>query len=187
MFNILLDKLPTEYEGYLIRTSYRIGIQICLCLEDPDYTEQEKTAICLNLLYGNGMPDPETAIKGLSWFLSCGKEEKKQVGKNKTLFYFDFDAGRLYSSFKQTYGIDLHKIDMHWFEFIELMGSLDEHSAFENAIQIRDYDMSDLKGKARANMQRMKQNLTPEVKYSAEEQEAIDKFDSLFSGGDTHG
>lgn len=187
MFNILLDKLPTEYEGYLIRTSYRIGIQICLCLEDPDYTEEEKALICLNLLYGNGMPDIETAIAGLNWFLSCGNPTAKTVGDNKKLFYFDFDAVRLFSSFKQTYGIDLHKTDLHWFEFIGMIGSLDKDSAFEKAVEIRDYDTSELKGKARTQMQKMKQNLTPEQKLSREEQDALDKFNSLFDGGDVNG
>ena len=36
MFNLLLDALPTEYEGYLIRTDYRIGIQISQALEDEE-------------------------------------------------------------------------------------------------------------------------------------------------------
>ena len=189
MFNILLDRLPSDYNGYLIRTSFRIGIQICLCMEDPDYTDDEKTFTCLNLLYGRGIPtDIEEALNGLKWFMSCGKpDEKRNIGNNKTLFYFDFDAGRIYSSFKQTYGIDLAKTDMHWFEFIELMGSLNEHSAFENAVQIRDYDLSTLKGKARTKMQQMKQNLTPEMKLSSEEQDKIDEFNALFYGGDVNG
>ena len=54
MTNIILDRLPTEYKGYLIRTSFRIGIQISLCLQDEDYSEEERVLIALNLLYGNG-------------------------------------------------------------------------------------------------------------------------------------
>lgn len=187
MFNILLDKLPTEYDGYLIRTSYRIGIQICLCMEDDDYSEEEKLGICLNLLYGNGVPNLDTALKGLEWFMSCGEPSKKDSAPTKKLFYFDFDASRLFSSFKQTYGIDLHKTDLHWFEFIAMIGSLDKDSAFEKAVEIRDYDMSDLKGKARTNMQKLKNNLTPEKTFSQAEQDAIDKFNLLFDGGDLNG
>ena len=35
-FNILLDRLPDSYQGWLIRTDYRIGIQIALCLQDEE-------------------------------------------------------------------------------------------------------------------------------------------------------
>lgn len=187
MFNILLDKLPNEYEGYLIRPSFRIGMQICLCMDDPDYTDEEKAYICLNLLYGNGVPDIETAVKGLQWFMACGNPEHKTVGENKTLFYWDFDAARLFSSFKQTYGIDLHKVDLHWFEFIAMIGSLDKDSAFQKAVEIRGYDMKDLRGKHRTDMQNMKKNLTPEKKLSDEEQKQLDEFDLLLAGGDVNG
>ena len=34
MFNIMLDKLPSEFEGYLIRTDFRIGIQISQAIAD---------------------------------------------------------------------------------------------------------------------------------------------------------
>ena len=52
MYNMLLDRLPTDYNGYLIRTSFRIGMQICMCLKDDNYTEEEKLGIAFDLLYG---------------------------------------------------------------------------------------------------------------------------------------
>lgn len=45
MFNLLLDALPTEYEGYLIRTDYRIGIQISQALEDEELEPYERIGI----------------------------------------------------------------------------------------------------------------------------------------------
>ena len=68
MYNAMLDRLPEDYNGWLIRTDYRIGVQIQLCISDPELSDNEKTAIALNLLYGRGMPDLQTAIDGLSWF-----------------------------------------------------------------------------------------------------------------------
>ena len=189
MYNIILDRLPTEYKGYLIRTSFRIGIQICLCLDDPDYTDEEKAGIVLDLLYGAGVPhDPDVAVDGLKWFMSGGSSAKKNgSASDKKVFYWDFDSSRIYSSFKQTYGIDLAKHDMHWFEFTSLMGSLDKDSALSKAIEIRTYDMKDLKGKNRAEMQKLKNDLQPPVQLSAEEQEALDQFNALFDGGDVNG
>ena len=48
MFNLLLDALPAEYEGYLIRTDYRIGIQISQALEDEELEPYEKIGIALS-------------------------------------------------------------------------------------------------------------------------------------------
>ena len=189
MTNIILDRLPTEYKGYLIRTSFRIGIQISLCLQDEDYSEEERVLIALNLLYGNGMPqDLDVAMEGLNWFISCGNDNNKKGSVNdKQLFYWDFDNERIFSSFLATYGIDLTKEDMHWFKFIAMIGSLNKDCAFNKAIEIRDYDMKDLSGKNRIAMQKMKNALTPERKLRQEEQEALDEFNALFDGGDVNG
>ena len=189
MTNIILDRLPTEYKGYLIRTSFRIGIQISLCLQDEDYSEEERVLIALNLLYGNGMPqDLDVAMEGLNWFISCGNDNNKNGSVNdKQLFYWDFDNERIFSSFLATYGIDLTKEDMHWFKFIAMIGSLNKDCAFNKAIEIRDYDMKDLSGKNRIAMQKMKNALTPERKLRQEEQEALDEFNALFDGGDVNG
>ena len=42
MYNMLLDRYPTEYMGYLLRTDYRVGIQITLVLEDFELDDDER-------------------------------------------------------------------------------------------------------------------------------------------------
>lgn len=42
MFNILLDPLPTQYEGFPIDSDFQTGIQILQALEDPELTTQER-------------------------------------------------------------------------------------------------------------------------------------------------
>ena len=186
MFNILLDRLPIDYKGYLMRTSFRVGIQICDCLDDTELSDEEKMYVAITLLFGKGIPKFEDALEGLNWFMACGNPEYKSVGNNKKLFYWDFDATRIYSSFKQTYGIDLAKTDLHWFEFIAMIGSLDKDCSFNKAIEIRDYDIKDLKGKNRSDMQKMKTNLTPPVEMTDEEQQKLDEFNAQL-GGDING
>ena len=56
MLNIILDGFPDEYEGYLIRTDFRVGMQISEALNDVDLAEPEKMMTALRLLYGNGIP-----------------------------------------------------------------------------------------------------------------------------------
>ena len=64
MFDILLDHLPEDYNGFLIRPDYRIGIQIALCLQDEDLSENDRVFTAISLLFGRSLPPLETAVEG---------------------------------------------------------------------------------------------------------------------------
>ena len=107
MYNFLLDSLPEDYEGYLLRTDYRVGIQISQALEDDELSPQERLAVAFSLLYGNGTPPAEIAYQGLQWFLNGGNLPEQEEGQEDSgeedpgirFFSFDYDAARLYSGF----------------------------------------------------------------------------------------
>ena len=181
MFNMLLDPLPEDYEGFLIRTDYRIGIQIALCLQDQELSENDRLLVALSLLYGNGIPPLETAVQGMSWFLRCGEDPREdENGGGKQTFWFDFDHARIAASFRKTYGIELHRIRLHWFEFRAMLESLDEDSALSHAIQVRGTNTANMKGKQRSDFERLKHQMTPPVKYTEEEQQVMDDFWAQF-------
>lgn len=52
MYNFLLDSLPEDYEGYLLRTDYRVGIQISQALEDEELSLQERLAVAFHCYMG---------------------------------------------------------------------------------------------------------------------------------------
>ena len=148
MYNFLLDSLPEEYEGYLLRTDYRVGIQISQALEDEDFTPNERLAVAFSLLYGNGIPPAEVAYRGLKWFMSGGnppneeeQENAEQEDQGIRSFYFDYDASRLYSGLRRIYGIALDRTPMHWFRFLALLGDLGECN-FTQVIHYRTADLS---------------------------------------------
>ena len=181
-FTALLDPLPDSWQGWLMRTDYRIGIQISLCLQDGDLSRQERAAVALSLLYGEGVPPLETALEGLSWFLSCGQPRREDLpeGGGPARFWFDFDAARIAASFRKSFGVDLLRARLHWFEFMALLDCLDEDSSLSNAIQLRGADTSQMKGRQRRAYERARRLLTPPPRYSDEEREAIEAF---FQGG----
>lgn len=180
MFNMLLDPLPGDYEGWLIRTDYRIGMQIALCLQDEELSENDRLLVALSLLYGNGIPPLETAVNGLSWFLRCGEEPREEPAGGRQVFWFDFDHARIMASFRQTFGLELHRERLHWFEFRAMLESLDEDSALSHAIQVRGTSTANMKGKQRSDFERLKQRLSPRVKYTEEEQRVMDDFWAQF-------
>ena len=177
-FNLLLDRLPDNFDGWLIRTDYRIGIQISLCLQDEELTQEERMTEAVCLLFGNGLPPLETAMNGLNWFLQCGQPKRDDVpaSQGKQKFWFDFDHARICASFRKTFGMELHKIRMHWFEFMALLDCLDEDSSLSNAIQMRGQDTSKMKGRQKHDAERVKKILSPPVQYSEAEQDQINDF-----------
>lgn len=143
--NVILDGFPDEYEGYLIRTDFRIGMQISEALNDVDLAEPEKMVTALRLLYGNGIPsDSSVAESGLRWFMAGGNVDEERVpdGKPPT-FDFEQDNRLLYSAFRARYGIDLTRERLHWFAFLAMLGDLGGCS-LSDIIGIRGTDLSKL-------------------------------------------
>lgn len=174
MYNALLDPLPEDYQGWLIRTDYRIGVQIQLCVSDPDLTDGEKTGTALWLLYGNGMPDTKTAIEGLSWFMSCGNPEPaEEEDREPAVYSFEQDAGRIASGFRKAFGLDITREKLHWFQFAAMLADL-SGTAFTNVIDIRTTDAKDVAKERRAEFLRMKKRFAlPREDWTAEENEKI--------------
>ena len=187
MYNILLDPMPTSYKGYLIRTDYRIGIQIAQALEDESLTPYERVDVAFSLLYGEGRPPVETAYEGLAWFLSGGiaSEPAPQddsggdsEGDGMQYFSFEQDAGRLYSGFRRAYGIDLDKESMHWFRFLALLGDLGK-CAFTQVIDYRTADLSKMDKDTRRAYAAMRRKFALPQQESPETSE----FMRLLNGG----
>ena len=193
-FNPILDEFPLEYEGYLIRTDFRIGIQMILCLQDDELSLDDRKLSCLELLYGYGIPeDIELAWKGVIWFLNRGdtydinnpdgskpvtdEDEtdedtniddlsgKKEQEKDAGDFIdYNFDSTRLYTAFLRTYNIDITTVKMHFFRFMYLMTDLDSNTLYSSVRNIRSKSTKGLKGKDLRTLKEQKRLFGIEVK-----------------------
>lgn len=192
-YNLLIDPLPKEYKGYLIKWQFWNGILISNCLsdtenfEDSDNGNVEKIYTAFTLLYGKGIPPFDTAFEGLKWYMSCGGiKQSEEKNKNEQYFSFDSDHERLFSAFMVKYGINLNKtVDLHFFEFIALMNDLSK-TAFRNVVDLRMIKKKDLKNYSREQKQeilRQKKRFAIknvlEKTYTDEQKQAIDEFDKL--------
>ena len=178
MYNALLDRLPEDYDGWLIRTDYRIGIQIQQCVSDPALTEYERTATALTLLYGNGIPsDIRKAIKGLTWFMSGGNPSTEADGADDAppVFSFEIDSARIASAFRRVFHIDITRERMHWFEFLAMLSDLDG-TAFSSVIDIRQRSASEVDAKRRAEFLRMQKRYALPKTYTDEEEQHIESI-----------
>lgn len=139
MFNVMLDRLPSDWHGYRIDTDFRTGIRIMQCLADVEFSEWERICYAAGRLFPENRPDMEEAVEGLAWYMSEYNHDnhgaRKESGKIKA-YDFDVDQWRIYSAFMRQYGIDLNRVKMHWFVFMGLLTNLEECS-FTRVVDIR--------------------------------------------------
>lgn len=191
MFNVLLDPLPTEYEGFKIDPDFQIGIQIMQALEDDELTEQERTATALSLLFMQEdeegiplpLPDAQTAIEGLMWFLTDWSHDRHKKKDEAPVMDFDIDQWRIYSAFWQHYRINLNTAKLHYWEFMGLLTTLPE-CAFTRVVDIRSKVITSKMGKEeRAAYKKLKEvyalDKKKEVEYTDSQKEAIDEYDRM--------
>ena len=151
--NLLVDKLPTDYEGLKIDTNFRSFILFELLMQDNELKEEEKIYLSINLFYKEPPQDLKKAIEGILWFYRCGEEEKK-VGKSggesrkKQIYSYEYDAKLIYSAFLDQYGIDLNEIDqLHWFKFKALFEGLKSDNKICEIMSYRSIDLNKIKDK----------------------------------------
>lgn len=151
--NLLLDKLPTNYEGLEIETNFRSFILFELLMQDNELKDEEKVYLALRLFYKEVPPDLKKAVEGIMWFYKCGEDEK--VTKNKKndsnskktqIYSYEYDAKYIYAAFIDQYGIDLNKINyLHWFKFSAMFQSLKDNNKICEIMGYRAVDLSKIK------------------------------------------
>ncbi len=152
---------------YPIRYDFRIGMK----LERIRCSEVDDTMRIIRLLqmYYPELPENiSEAINQMLWFYRCGEpEEDKEAEKDKRqryqrrnshkpAFSFAQDAPYIYAAFKEQYGIDLTREDMHWWKFMALFESLNEETKMSRIMYYRKVNTSGLPKEKRAFLNEMK-------------------------------
>lgn len=152
MRNMLLDGLPSAVDvlgqSVPIATDYRVGILLERLLFNRHKTDIEKLEEALRMYYPGHVfraEELEPAVDAMMDFYRCGRHPKKkddqQAGTpgddSEKSFDYDYDAGYIYASFVQAYGIDLATQKLHWWQFRALFESLPEDTKIMKVIGYR--------------------------------------------------
>ena len=87
---------------------------------------------------------------------------------------FEQDAGAIYASFMQAYGIDLIDIPfLHWNKFKALMAGLGEDTAIGRRVYLRTMDTSKMQPEQRAKAEKAKQRVALDVEPMTAEEERL--------------
>ena len=151
--NLLIDKLPTEYEGLKVETNFRSFILFELLMQDKELSEEQKIGLAFNLFFKEKV-DIKKGIEAILYFYSCGKnnltdKDPKSVKKSKNRIYsFEEDDRLIYSAFLAQYGIDLNEIEyLHWWKFKSLFEGLNEENKIVEIMGYRSVDLNKIKDK----------------------------------------
>lgn len=150
--NLLIDKLPTDYEGLKINTNFRSFILFELLMQDNEISQKDKILLTLSYFFEERPKDVKKAIEGVLWFYRCGEKEKHSKsggnGKQKQIYSFEHDAKYIYSAFLDQYGIDLNEIEyLHWFKFRALFEGLKSDNKICEIMGYRAIDLNKIKDK----------------------------------------
>ena len=153
--NILVDRLPTEYEGLKINTNFRSFILFELLMQDRLIDKEDKIALSLKLFYDDFPQNINKAVEGILWFYSRGnekkqaKEEKKgEKERPKKIYSYEHDADMIYTAFLDQYSIDLNEIEyLHWFKFKAMFEGLKDDNKICKVMGYRAIDVGKIKDK----------------------------------------
>lgn len=131
--NILTDALPEAvtiaHTEYRVDTDFRTCLTIILAFEDAELTPQEKQHVLLSMLFVDQPPNTQETAERAMWFLDGGHEAESNPSAMR-LCSFSKDAQFIYSAFRQTHGIDLQTVEMHWWQFLALFMDMGQDTTF---------------------------------------------------------
>jgi hypothetical protein len=169
---------------YKINTDYRVALRCFEVIEDETICDEERALAVIYLLFGEiPTSNLEEFLRIAGNYLRCGEKEETQTSTEKDM---DFAADEKYivASFMSDYNIDLSRVDMHFWQYIQLIQGFTERSVMSRVREIRNYDLEELKDpKARAKMVKAKEAVALPEKLSRAEQEAVEEFEKLFEVG----
>ena len=169
---------------YKINTDYRVALRCFEVIEDDTICDEERALAVIYLLFGEiPTSDLEEFLRIAGNYLRCGEKEETQASSEKDM---DFIADEKYivASFMSDYQIDLSRVNMHFWQYIQLIQGFTERCVMSRVREIRNYDLEELKDpKTRAKMVKAKEAVALPEKFSKAEKEAIEEFEKLFEVG----
>lgn len=166
---------------YPINTSFKVALRCFDVVEDDSISDTERALAIIYLLFGFIPKDHlDDFLAIATQYLQRGETTEQQSAKARDID-FNSDMGYIMSSFMSDYGINLIEIDMHFYQFIDLIQGLTEKSSLTRVRDIRNYNLNEIKdSKFRAKMAEAQERLKLPEKISRDDQEALDEFNALF-------
>lgn len=178
--------LKVANKKYKINTDFRVALECDKIARDINIGEYEKILAIIYLLLGDeALEDYENHDKLFRMcekYLRCNKEVEELNDEATPSMDFEQDAGYIKTSFMTDYQIDLDKIELHWWAFIDLMTGFTEDTVLNRVRYIREEPLHDKKGKELEKWEKLKKSVALKYEKTEEEKWMDDLFDSQMRG-----
>lgn len=167
-----------------VNADFRVILKCLRTLKDRKFTDAQKEAfISLYFFNGLGVRNPSHL---LNQFLSDGTASEDDG--DPPVMDFEQDADVIYSSFMQSYGIDLIDIPfLHWSKFKALVAGLGDETALGRRVSLRLAETSKLPPDKRAKLERAQRRVQLNAAPMTAEEERLQNAlnEALEKGEDT--
>ncbi len=177
----LPERLTSASDGraYAIDPDFRTVLLCLRVLGDPDRPALGKL-VCLGRRFYRGQPPPD-AVELFAAFVAAGETAPND---GPPLLDFEADAGALYASFLQQYGVDLLTARLHWVAFRALLSGLTEQTPFGARVRLRALDESTVPPEERPRLRRMKEKVAIAPRVSRAEQALLSELERRLAAGE---
>ena len=180
MIDLTTNTLPdvVVYQGreFKVHTDFRLWMKFEISLAKM----RKGDLIPVAYLFRDVMPE-YCDINSLLKFSRPQKELPRQTFGNPNVIVVDYelDSDLIYSAFLGQYGIDLIDIKyLHWHKFLALLAGVNDSTRLREVMGYRCYEKSTEKEEVWREKLRRAWEIN---RISAEEQEELDEFSSLFT------
>jgi hypothetical protein len=174
----IFEKLPLEFKGHKINTSFKTVFNFFAVQQDQDLNEQEKIVTSILLFFKDLQPYEinQEYADFIVWYILGGEDFQK--GDEEPCFDWLQDMNYIYCAFMQVYKIDLTKSNMHWFKFLTLFKGLPNGTKLSDIISIR---LAEVPKRDKHNTKQIQSLLKMKQLYGLEKKKSIEeKINNLF-------
>lgn len=176
MLDLTRKKLPNTIEVrgnyYSVNTDFRIWLKFSI--------EKKKGRIDISYLFNSDDKPLIISYEDLENIFEFANPKSilpRSTGKSSAdVVDFEIDSNLIYAAFKQQYGIDLMKEDMHWHIFLALFEGLTSDTRIVEIMTYRGY-----KGKDK-EYKELKQMWALPIVITETDKQNIEEFNNYFEG-----
>ena len=132
----LQDRLPdgvtVDGKFYKMDFNFRNVLRMIDILDDDTLTQEARAYNALHCLCKR----PKNALKVLGAVKGLLFKAPRKKGGQRVTDWVQ-DAGLIRAAFRQAYGIDLYRDNLHWIEFTELLNAIPEGNRYSEIVGIR--------------------------------------------------
>jgi len=161
---------------YKIDTDYRTALKCFDVINDDSIHDYERALAIIYLLFEvvpQNDKELDIFLEKTKYYLQCGKKLEKTKEPD---IDFKQDAGYIMSSFMSDYHVDLNVVNLHFWQYIDLIEGLTNECVLNRVRDIRNFDISKEKdAKKRKEIIEMKKRVALKKNDKTKEQQKMAK------------